>query len=100
MGTRSVHMTDVFVGIDVSKATLDVMVLPEERYFQVSRDEAGVEQLLATLKPLGVTLIVLEATGGLERPVVMALAAAGDRKSTRLNSSHVRISYAVFCLKK
>src|SRR3989442_11822569 len=27
-------------------------------------------------------------------------AVAGDRKSTRLNSSHVRISYAVFCLKK
>src|SRR3989442_11467244 len=26
--------------------------------------------------------------------------ASGDRKSTRLNSSHVRISYAVFCLKK
>src|SRR3989442_6916040 len=26
--------------------------------------------------------------------------AAADRKSTRLNSSHVRISYAVFCLKK
>src|SRR5690554_7762002 len=26
--------------------------------------------------------------------------AKGDRKSTRLNSSHVRISYAVFCLKK
>src|SRR5690606_13102406 len=29
-----------------------------------------------------------------------ALAAEGDRKSTRLNSSHVKISYAVFCLKK
>src|SRR5690349_24410272 len=28
------------------------------------------------------------------------LAAVGDRKSTRLNSSHVEISYAVFCLKK
>src|SRR5690554_7268580 len=27
-------------------------------------------------------------------------AGVGDRKSTRLNSSHVRISYAVFCLKK
>src|SRR5438874_3288505 len=27
-------------------------------------------------------------------------AAAADRKSTRLNSSHVEISYAVFCLKK
>src|SRR3712207_7411005 len=29
-----------------------------------------------------------------------AVAAAGDRKSTRLNSSHANISYAVFCLKK
>src|SRR3989442_10808206 len=28
------------------------------------------------------------------------IAVLGDRKSTRLNSSHVRISYAVFCLKK
>src|SRR5436305_14901796 len=31
---------------------------------------------------------------------VPALHAGSDRKSTRLNSSHVRISYAVFCLKK
>src|SRR5436305_9212569 len=31
---------------------------------------------------------------------IRALKARGDRKSTRLNSSHVRISYAVFCLKK
>src|SRR3989442_8479487 len=30
----------------------------------------------------------------------VSFAARGDRKSTRLNSSHVRISYAVFCLKK
>src|SRR5690606_28048403 len=30
----------------------------------------------------------------------LALSLAGDRKSTRLNSSHVKISYAVFCLKK
>src|SRR5690606_42072864 len=29
-----------------------------------------------------------------------AICAAVDRKSTRLNSSHVKISYAVFCLKK
>src|SRR5215813_15110801 len=32
--------------------------------------------------------------------VVVASHHVGDRKSTRLNSSHVRISYAVFCLKK
>src|SRR5437899_4090460 len=33
-------------------------------------------------------------------PVVIARSGAGDRKSTRLNSSHLGISYAVFCLKK
>src|SRR3712207_9227035 len=39
--------------------------------------------------------------GGRERPVErFTLCDAGDRKSTRLNSSHANISYAVFCLKK
>src|SRR5436305_3242741 len=36
----------------------------------------------------------------LARPLVVTVSFATDRKSTRLNSSHVRISYAVFCLKK
>src|SRR5439155_11406126 len=35
-----------------------------------------------------------------ERPPVVLQSAVRDRKSTRLNSSHVAISYAVFCLKK
>src|SRR5438874_7247638 len=34
------------------------------------------------------------------RDVLMVLPDGADRKSTRLNSSHVEISYAVFCLKK
>src|SRR5690606_39780840 len=34
------------------------------------------------------------------KPRLGSGAAEGDRKSTRLNSSHVKISYAVFCLKK
>src|SRR5207302_11475697 len=36
----------------------------------------------------------------LPRPASVAIATRPDRKSTRLNSSHVKISYAVFCLKK
>src|SRR3712207_7976262 len=36
----------------------------------------------------------------LERLIDRAVTATGDRKSTRLNSSHANISYAVFCLKK
>src|SRR5690606_42112744 len=39
--------------------------------------------------------VAATAPGAVTAPV-----AAGDRKSTRLNSSHVKISYAVFCLKK
>src|SRR5256886_11059305 len=37
---------------------------------------------------------------GRERPLQILARMVGDRKSTRLNSSHSQISYAVFCLKK
>src|SRR5439155_4851688 len=40
------------------------------------------------------------ASAAFRAAAVHALAIARDRKSTRLNSSHVAISYAVFCLKK
>src|SRR5690606_25335656 len=44
---------------------------------------------------------LLQARGlELEADLLSDDLAAGDRKSTRLNSSHVKISYAVFCLKK
>src|SRR5690625_6038482 len=39
-------------------------------------------------------------TGHYQCPATQGAQAPGDRKSTRLNSSHVAISYAVFCLKK
>src|SRR3712207_7733100 len=43
----------------------------------------------------------IDATGGMQRKVTEAFKIASqDRKSTRLNSSHANISYAVFCLKK
>src|SRR3712207_7953703 len=42
----------------------------------------------------------LRRVGAAGRHVLVAAAAAQDRKSTRLNSSHANISYAVFCLKK
>src|SRR5690606_10551890 len=51
--------------------------------------------------PLPHTLVVRPAdpSGDVEA-LAAALRAEKDRKSTRLNSSHVKISYAVFCLKK
>jgi transposase len=64
-----------FVGIDVSKAKLDIAV-DETTPFTVERSEAGLAALVAQLVPLCPTLVVLEATGGLEVVVVAALATA------------------------
>src|SRR5213594_3802922 len=68
--------TQVFVGIDVSKAQLDVAFRPEGRV-SVPNDEAGCAQVLERLRAVPPTLVVLEATGGLEIPLTGVLAAAG-----------------------
>ena len=68
--------TAPFVGIDVSKSQLDVAVRPSGETWAVAHDEAGLSALVARLRPLGPTLIVLEATGGLEVALAGALAAA------------------------
>lgn len=68
---------EVFVGIDVSKKSLDVAVRPSGEYWQESNDEKGQRSLVAKLRKLGAALVVAEATGGLERNVVVALAVAG-----------------------
>src|SRR2546430_9424248 len=47
----------------------------------------------------GITLLLRRGPSG-RRPAGPLIRYAGDRKSTRLNSSHSQISYAVFCLKK
>lgn len=67
----------VFVGIDVSKAQLDVAVRPGEEVWQVGNDEQGIAELVQKLKQLAIGLIVLEATGGWELAVVGALAEVG-----------------------
>jgi len=66
-----------YVGIDVSKATLDVAVWPGGQTWQVSNDEAGRAARLERLERPRPTAIVLEATGGLELPLVGELAAVG-----------------------
>jgi len=67
----------IFVGIDVAKKHLDIHVLPTGSSFTVTRDAAGLDQLLAFLRPLNPTLIVLEATGGYEAVVLATLGGAG-----------------------
>jgi transposase len=65
-----------FVGIDVSKARLDVAVGFTGELFGVDNDARGVADLVGQLRKLGPELIVLEASGGLETVLVGELAAA------------------------
>jgi transposase len=65
-----------YVGIDVSKDRLDVCLLPREEAFAVANDQEGIDSLLRRLAEAGPELVVLEATGGYERPAA-ALAASG-----------------------
>jgi transposase len=67
---------EVFVGIDISKARLDVAT-SEGATFSVSNDEPGHGQLCERFKATQPKLVVMEATGGLERDLALHLAAAG-----------------------
>lgn len=70
-------MTPCAVGIDVSKARLEVAVVPSGEAWTCPRDEAHLPGLVTRLQALAPAVIVLEATGGYELLVATALAAAG-----------------------
>ena len=69
-------METKFVGIDVSKLTLDFDCLPVSVSRQFANDAVGIAALVALLQDSGVERIVIEATGGYETAVVSALAVA------------------------
>lgn len=72
-------MTDQLcvAGIDVSKARLDVFVLPNRERMDFANVARGIGALSQKLRRRGVQRVVLEATGGLEYPAARALADAG-----------------------
>ena len=69
--------SEVFIGIDVSKETLDIAIRPSGEPLTVSNDDEGVAALLKRIAPLKPVLIVLEATGGLQNLAAATLAEAG-----------------------
>ena len=68
--------TPVFIGIDVAQARLDIAIRPGSS-FSRAHDESAIVMLVEQLRALRPTLIVLEATGGMEIPLTSALATAG-----------------------
>ena len=65
------------IGIDISKTSLDVAVLPQQEQWSVNNDDNGINQLLSKAKQLPPHLIVMEATASLHLAVAGALGAAG-----------------------
>jgi transposase len=66
-----------WIGIDVSKAHLDVAIRPGGEVFQVANTEQGITHLIQRLGPLQPSLVGMEATGGMEILVAAMLSAAG-----------------------
>lgn len=66
----------VYVGIDVAKDALEVAQTSDEESLAVGNDEGGIAELIQRLSQLEPALVVLEATGGLERVLVAALSLA------------------------
>lgn len=79
----------IFVGVDVSKARLDVACRPDSTAFSEANDPQGIARIVTRLQAVCPVLIVLEATGGLEIPLAVALVAA-ELKVAIVNPRQVR----------
>ncbi len=80
---------DVFVGIDVAKIALDIARSDTRELLHVPNDADGFKTIIAQLLPLKPTRIVIEATGGLEQPLLDSLLDAG-LSVARVNPGQVR----------
>jgi transposase len=70
-------MDKEFVGIDVCKGALDIATYASNKKWHFLNNEAGIGQLIKTLKELSPALVVMESTGGYEAPMAYALYKVG-----------------------
>ena len=77
------------VGVDTGKYQLDIYIRPLDIYFTVANDEKGIKEAVKTLKKYKPDRIVIEATGRLEMPFILACADA-NLPFTIANPVHVK----------
>ena len=70
------NQNEINVGIDTGKTQLDIYIRPLDIYFTVTNDESGIKQAIKELNKYTITRVVIEATGRLEQPFIMACAEA------------------------
>lgn len=71
------EVTETYVGVDVSKDILDIAAQPYQQARKFENNDAGINKAVAYLKKLTPTLVVMEATGGLETSLAGALGVVG-----------------------
>lgn len=76
-GAEMAGAAEIFVGIDVSKDWLDVAVHEQTTFFRVKNDDQGIAELVEQLQTIKPVLVVLEATGGFEKMIVVELTRVG-----------------------
>src|SRR5690554_4135225 len=88
----SIWIAYAILALTVIDAILEIFIIPKLRWrrwrYEVFEQEIYIQRGIIVMKRTLVPMIRVQHVD------------TKDRKSTRLNSSHVRISYAVFCLKK
>jgi len=65
------------VGIDVAKGRIDIAVYSSDQCWTFANNDSGIAEAVSCLEELAPMLVVLEASGGIESPLVAALAMAG-----------------------
>ena len=66
----------ITVGIDTGKSLLDIYLHPIEEYFTITNDESGIKEAIKRLRKYDIERIVIESTGRLEMPFILAAAKA------------------------
>lgn len=74
---KTMEKERVYVGIDVSKTSIDVAVHQSQKQWSSTNNDRGISRAVSCLQELPLALVVLEATGGIELPLVAAIAAVG-----------------------
>jgi len=66
------HMQKINVGVDIGKSQLDIFIRPLNIFFTVTNDKKGIRDAINKIKPHNPQRIIVEATGRLEMPFILA----------------------------
>ncbi|WP_345885232.1 IS110 family transposase [Shewanella algae] len=82
-------LQNINIGVDTGKSQLDIYIRPLDVFFTVQNNEKGIKQALTTIKKHNPQRIVIEATGRLEMPFVLACTEA-KLPIVRANPVHIK----------